>query len=174
MSVEQFDGPIWEPCCGDGAIGRVLSRAGYHVVSTDLIDRGYGHGGINFLTETTPRAKHIVTNPPYGNDLPRHFIHHALRLTRETGGTVAMLLPLDGLAHPSRHALYVGNPPANIYVLDELICQPGGQARITTAQLRFCWLVWKPGHQGRPALWWLSTAQFKQPPHASPQNRGRP
>lgn len=169
LSVETFDGPIWEPAAGDGAIARVLSKAGYHVTSTDLVDRGYGTGGINFLTETAPRAKHIVTNPPYGRGLADHFIRHALRLTRETGGSVAMLLDLAGLAHPIRHGLYVSNPPANVYLLDELICQPAGQSRLTNAELRFAWLVWKPNHQGRPALWWLSTARFK----TSEQIRGR-
>jgi len=42
--VESFEGQIWEPACGDGAISRVLEAAGYQVISTDLIDRGYGQG----------------------------------------------------------------------------------------------------------------------------------
>lgn len=66
LSVEQFDGSIWEPACGDGAISKVLTEAGYQVVSTDLIDRGYGAGGHDFLKSTTPLAKNIITNPPYG------------------------------------------------------------------------------------------------------------
>jgi tRNA G10 N-methylase Trm11 len=66
LSVEVFEGDIWEPACGDGAISKVLSEAGYQVVSTDLIDRGYGAGGHNFLKSDTPLAKNIITNPPYG------------------------------------------------------------------------------------------------------------
>lgn len=66
LSVETFEGSIWEPACGDGAISKVLTEAGYQVVSTDLIDRGYGAGGHNFLKSTEPLAKHIITNPPYG------------------------------------------------------------------------------------------------------------
>src|SRR5882757_893058 len=69
LSVEQFGGSIWEPACGDGAISSVLTDAGHFVISTDLIDRGYGDGGVDFLSETAPRAKHIVTNPPYGRGL---------------------------------------------------------------------------------------------------------
>lgn len=42
LSVEQFEGNIWEPCCGEGHISRVLEDAGYTVQSTDLVDRGYG------------------------------------------------------------------------------------------------------------------------------------
>jgi len=66
LSVERFDGSIWEPACGDGAISKVLVEAGYQVVSTDLIGRGYGQGGLNFLKSTKPLAKNIITNPPYG------------------------------------------------------------------------------------------------------------
>jgi hypothetical protein len=42
-------GPIWEPCCGTGAISEVLSRQGYTVVSTDIADYGYGTPGIDVL-----------------------------------------------------------------------------------------------------------------------------
>lgn len=44
LSVETFEGSIWEPACGDGAISKVLLDAGHEVVSSDLIDRGYGNG----------------------------------------------------------------------------------------------------------------------------------
>lgn len=44
LSVETFTGSIWEPACGDGAISKVLIEAGFEVVSTDLIDRGFGTG----------------------------------------------------------------------------------------------------------------------------------
>lgn len=66
LSVESFEGSIWEPACGDGAISKVLEAAGYQVISTDLIDRGYGAGGHNFLKSDRPLAKNIITNPPYG------------------------------------------------------------------------------------------------------------
>src|SRR5690606_27282083 len=62
LSQEEFDGSIWEPACGEGHISKVLVAAGYEVVSTDLIQRGYGAGDVDFLRERTPRAKHIVTN----------------------------------------------------------------------------------------------------------------
>ena len=167
LSVERFDGPIWEPACGDGAIAKVLTQAGYRVIATDLIDRGYGDAGVNFLEEPRPRAKHIVTNPPYGRGLADSFVRHALSLTRETGGSVAMLVNLASLAHPRRHDLFVRNPPAMVYVLDELVCHPNGipstSANSSYAEHRYCWLMWKPDHAGRPALWWLSTARFRSP-----------
>ncbi|NBU58329.1 MAG: hypothetical protein EBS23_00835 [Betaproteobacteria bacterium] len=64
LSVEHFDGDIWEPACGDGRIAKVLERHGHPVVATDLYPYGYGATGVDFLREREPRAKHIVTNPP--------------------------------------------------------------------------------------------------------------
>ena len=63
-----FRGPIWEPCCGDGAMSTVLGRHGYTVVSTDIAARGFGIPGIDFLAcRTVPEGcRSIVTNPPYG------------------------------------------------------------------------------------------------------------
>lgn len=161
LAVETFQGSIWEPACGNGAMAKVLAKAGYRVVGTDLIDRGYGTGGINFLEQHTSRGRNIITNPPYGRGLADAFVLHALALTRQTGGAVAMLLDLSCLAHPQRHPLFVRHPPASIYVLDELICEPGGRPVFTSAKTRFCWMVWRPGHQGRAALWWLSTARYR-------------
>jgi hypothetical protein len=114
LSAERFDGSIWEPACETGWISRELIAAGYEVVSTDLVDYGYGEPGRDFLAERKPRAKHIVTNPPYGRGLADAFVKHALELTTETGGTVAMLVNLLSLCHPLRHDFYVGHPPAVI------------------------------------------------------------
>jgi len=161
LSVERFEGPIWEPACGDGAIAQVLIGRGHTVISTDLIDRGWGTGGVNFLDETANRGVHIITNPPYGRGLGDIFIRHALKLTRPTGGSVAMLVPLDSLAHPTRTPLWLAHPPAAIYAMDELICQPRGIPTIQTAKLRFCWIVWHPGHVTRPTFWWLHARNFR-------------
>jgi hypothetical protein len=124
LSVETFDGSIWEPACGNGAICRELIRSGYEVVATDIADHGYGIPGIDFFKESATRAKHIITNPPYGRGLADRFIRHALRLARRTGGTVAMLLNLASLCHPMHHTMYVTTPPAAIYALDEVVCYP--------------------------------------------------
>lgn len=166
LSVESFDGSIWDPACGDGAIARVLQREGHQVVCTDLIARGYGIGGIDFLEERKPRAKHIVTNPPYGKGLADDFLTHALRMTSMTGGTVAMLMNLSSLCHRTRHDLWTTRTPAAVYAVDELICWPNGdpnQAGYRTAQHRYAWMIWKPDHKGPAKLWWLAASRFRKP-----------
>lgn len=165
LSVESFDGDIWEPACGDGAISRELTAAGYNVTSTDLIDRGFGMGGQNFLKSEKPLAKHIITNPPYGtHGLGDAFVRRALIHTSKTGGSVAMLLNLRSLANPDRHHKFTKTPPAAIYILDDLTCWPEGKPTSPTARIarqQYYWAIWKPGHTGAPKLGWLSTRAFK-------------
>lgn len=166
LSAESFDGPIWEPACGQGHISKVLLDAGYDVVSTDLVPYGYGEAKRDFLAEARPLARHIVTNPPYGRGLADAFAKHALDLTAETGGTVAMLMNLSGLCHPMRHDFYVSRPPAVIYALDECVCWPyGDPSRATTsiAKQRYCWIVWKAGNLGPTHFRWLSTRPWRTP-----------
>ncbi len=164
LSVEAFDGDVWEPACGTGHISKILEAEGLRVVSTDLIDRRFGAGGVDFLREACPRAKHIITNPPYGRGLADRFVEHALVLTLLTGGKVAMLLNLASLAHPMRHDFWTRRPPAKIYVLDELVCWPEGdpaQATRVTHTHRYCWVVWYPQFSGGTQLAWLSTRAVK-------------
>ena len=73
-------GTCRDPCCGSGDIAIVLERAGRKVVSTDLVDRGYSCGGIDFLRQETPLAAAIVTNPlfKHAEAMLRHAV--AIRL----------------------------------------------------------------------------------------------
>lgn len=161
LSVETFDGSIWEPACGEGHISKVLEATGYDVVSTDLATCWkYGDVGRDFLREKTPLAKHIVTNPPYGRGLADAFAKHAIDLTAKTGGKVAMLMNLAGLCHPLRHDFYVSQPPKIIYALDECRCWPNGKPQsmdTSIAKQRYCWIVWDHGYRGLTQFGWLST-----------------
>ena len=51
LDKEKFTGNIWECACGDGAISKVLINNGYQVISDDLVDRGFGNTGLDFLKE---------------------------------------------------------------------------------------------------------------------------
>jgi len=69
---------VWDPCCDNGDISIVLQRHGREAVSTDLIDRGYGQGGLDFLLQITALAGAIVTNPPFKR--AEAFLRHAAEL----------------------------------------------------------------------------------------------
>ena len=164
LSVETFEGSIWEPACGEGAIANVLTDAGHKVVSTDLVKYGFGIAGVDFLKELRPRAKHIVTNPPYGSGLADAFIEKSLAFMAETGGTVAMLLNMSSLAHRRRTAWWKQKPPARLYAIDDIVCWPShryGPAPDYFTKHRYVWAVWTPDHCGAPRFWWLSGADFR-------------
>lgn len=163
LSVEDFDGDIWEPACGKGHIARVLEANGYRVVSTDLHDLGYGTAGIDFLAERRPRARHIVTNPPYGIGLADDFTMKALAFTAHTGGKVAMLLNLASLAQAGRTRFWRTLTPARIWAIDSVVCW-GDPRRVPPRHLtahRYCWCVWEGDHDEPTRFGWLSAAEFR-------------
>lgn len=154
LSVEQFHGPIWEPACGDGAISRTLIEAGHEVVSSDLIDRGYGETGIDFLMEWRPRAPNIITNPPFKH--AEQFVRHSLALTT---GKVAMLCRLAWLEGKERRQLFESTPLARVWVFaGRLKIQRGRlmSQKETAGMIAFAWFVWEHGHQGRPTIGWVT------------------
>jgi hypothetical protein len=60
----------WECACGIGNISKVLEEYNIKHIDTDLIDRGYGTGGIDFLKQTElidSSIDVIITNPPFKN-----------------------------------------------------------------------------------------------------------
>ncbi len=77
----RFRGPIWEPCCGAGAISTVLAAHGHDVISTDIADCGFGTAGVDFLACRSVQAgcRSIITNPPYRRDRRRQ-CNHAIRI----------------------------------------------------------------------------------------------
>lgn len=152
LAVESFTGPIWECACGDGAISRELEAVGYEVISTDLIDRGYGTHGVDFLLDYQTRAPNIVTNPPF--KLAEQFARHAL--TRTTN-KVAMLCRLAWLEGAERSLLFKGTPLARVWVFSRrLTMWRSGEATSNSGgAIAFAWFVWQHGYIGAPALGWI-------------------
>lgn len=154
LAVERFDGPIWEPACGEGDMARVLESAGYTVISTDLINRGYGESRVDFLMQWQARAPNIVTNPPFKH--AEAFVRKALDLTT---GKVAILARLAWLEGKARRELFEATPLARVWVFAGRLGFDRGQLASDEkagGMIAFAWLVWEHGHTGPPALGWIS------------------
>ena len=106
--LEQFDGRILEPACGEGHISEVLKAAGYEVVSRDLVDRGYGEVADFLAIDNLAWNGNIVTNPPY--KYAQQFVEKALSIIPE-GQKVAMFLKLTFLEGKARRTLFRSTPP---------------------------------------------------------------
>ena len=59
LKEETFDKNVWECACGTGNLSKRLEDYGYNVLSTDLVDRGFGTGGVDFL-ECTENLRGIL------------------------------------------------------------------------------------------------------------------
>lgn len=84
---------ILEPACGEGHMSKVMEEHGFSVDSYDLVNRGYGLSGVNFLTNPYDMAAYdgIITNPPYG-DMAKKFIARGLDLIEDQNCFMAMVL----------------------------------------------------------------------------------
>jgi hypothetical protein len=153
LSVERFEGPIWECACGDGAISKVLEKHGHTVISTDLIDRGFGSSCVDFLMERQPRAPNIITNPPF--KFAHQFVEKSLALTT---GKVAMLLRLAWLEGKNRKFLFEASPLSKVWVFSErLPFFRNSNQKIASGGglIAFAWFIWDHQYNGDPRLGWL-------------------
>lgn len=165
LAVESFQGSVWEPACGEGWMAKELTRFGYFVIATDLVDYGFGQPGLDFLRVDNPMAKNIITNPPYGKGLADDFVRRSLAMIEQTGGRVAMLLNLLSLCNPDRHESFVRRPPSVVYALDECICYPNGipNEQIRRANKhRYCWAIWDAVPATETQMRWLSTRPYRR------------
>ena len=109
LKLERIGPSVWEPACGEGHLSKVMEAHGLKVRSTDLIDRGYGIGGVDFLQQQEKWPGDIVTNPPYKYALD--FIQHALEIT-EDGALICMFLKVQFLEGKQRKTFFENTPPA--------------------------------------------------------------
>lgn len=155
----RFRGPVWEPCCGDGAMSTVLAAHGYEVVSTDIAERGFGKAGIDFLTcRAAPEGcRSIVTNPPYGETGTHEgqarspvamldFVRHALALTASAQGQLALLVRLQWIAGRRAADVLSAGPFAATIILTRRIQWFDMGARTNAAQHHHAWVVFDHAH----------------------------
>jgi len=158
LSVESFSPNIWECACGAGHLSKVFKKAGYKVKSTDLINRGYGKSGIDFLKTITKWNGSIITNPPFTHG--QEFVEKALELI-PVGNKVAMFCRILFLESQGRYDLFTKQPPKCIYVSSaRLLCAKNGDFKSLeesggSAQ-GYAWYVWEKGFTGETRIKWLN------------------
>ena len=158
LDVENFSKRVWECAVGEGHLAEVLKERGYSVKSTDLIDRGYGVGGVDFLSESDRFDGDIITNPPY--KYAQDFVEKALELI-PVGNKVAMFLKIQFLEGKKRKKMFLKNPPKTIYVSSSrLLCAKNADFDRMIAgggsAVAYAWYVWKKGFKGDPIVKWIN------------------
>lgn len=153
FNVEEFDNNIWECACGDGELSKRMIELGKNVISTDLIDRGYGLGQQDFLKAINKFDGDIITNPPY--KYITEFILKALELTKNK---VAMFCKLTTLESQNRYEkIFKKYPPKTIYVFSRRISCYKNNDRTTNKSSAVCyaWFIWEKDFYGEPIIRWL-------------------
>jgi hypothetical protein len=161
-------GDVLDPCAGDGAILREISKH-TRARNLDIEPRGIElDGGRAAACEAEHACKHedalytgwgepslIITNPPYS--LALAFVVRALKVITPQGGTVAMLLRLAWLASLER-AKFHERYPADVYVLPR---RPSFTGDGKSDSTDYGWFVWGPGRGGR---WQILSVEPRLPP----------
>ena len=156
--LETFSHTIWECACGEGHLSEALKSKGYKVLSSDLVDRGYGKGGIDFLNCQSKFVGDIITNPPY--KFAKEFVEHALDIITN-GHKVAMFLKVQFLEGKARKALFEKYPPKKIYISSSrLLCAKNGEFQKMRdgggSAVAYAWFIWEKGYKGDTIVRWFN------------------
>jgi len=157
LEVEEIIYPALEPACGEGHISKLLDG---DVTSSDLIDRGYGNVGFDFLKDVNffdREYQTVITNPPF--NLFQEFVEKALGLAQKK---VIMFGKLQALEGQKRATFLQTTPLKTVYVFKkrqqpmrngkEFDEKTGKKMSNTMA---FAWYVWEKGYNGEPVIRWI-------------------
>jgi len=151
MELEDFQN-ILEPACGEGHLSEVFKQHSKHVVSSDVIDRGYGL--VMDFFDYEHWSGDIITNPPYR--YAKEFVEHSLKIIRPDA-KVAMFLKLQFLESRGRRELFDKYPPRTVYVTSKRIgCAFNGEFTNSAGAVAYAWFVWVKGFQGNPEIKWFN------------------
>jgi hypothetical protein len=155
LKVEKIIYPALEPACGEGHISKLL---GEKTVSMDLIDRGYGIAGIDFLKFDYPeKFNTVITNPPF--NLFQEFVEKALEISEKKVIMFGKLVALEG----QKRASFLQTTPLRTVYVFKRRQKPlwNGQdyseviGKKTSSTMAFAWFVWEKGYAGKPQIEWI-------------------
>lgn len=159
LDVLELEGSILEPACGEGHISKVLEEyyPNSEITSTDLIDRGYGQGGVDYLThDYGKKFDNVITNPPF--KYMKQFTEKALEMSNDK---VLMFGKIQFLESKGRKEFFLNTPLKYVYVFSERqnplrngSAYDDNGKKLSTVMC-FAWFVWEHGYEGEPITRWL-------------------
>ena len=158
LDREELDGTIWEPACGRGDMSQVFIDNGHDVLSTDLIDRGYGEGGVDFLDDDQisrfGAVDNIITNPPFKFALD--FVLQAKKMARKKICILNATMFLDGI---KRYEMWMDQefPLKTMYQFSGRVVFRKNEIVDQTQNglIPWAWFVFEKGYVGEPTIKWI-------------------
>lgn len=140
LQIQPKSKTVWEPCCGDGSISKVLIDYGFGSVTSSDINSTYGDQIDFFDCNPSVQFDFIITNPPF--NLAEKFIEKALPHAH----VVAMLLKSQFWHAKKRRELFLETKPTHVLPLtwrpDFLNGERGG-----SPTMECLWTVWVKGNE---------------------------
>ena len=145
LQYEKLYGAILDNSCGQGHLIEPVKEEypNNEVIATDKIDRGYGEGGLDFLTSDYPYTENIDTiimNPPF--KLIEGFVNKSLRIAKKK---VILFARMQFLESQTRYKnIFKRNKPNRIYIyVDRVACAKNGDfEQKLSSNMAFAWFVW--------------------------------
>jgi hypothetical protein len=161
LKILNFNRPmiIREPSSGEGHLSIPLELAGHTVVSSDLVNRGYGIHGVDYLIYNslfdTVNYDAVIMNPPYKYAV--EFIEKSLT----QAPLVAAFLPVRFLESKVRERLYETSPPKYVAVFNRRChCSKNGLFPANESSAVFyAWFIWEEGFKGDPSIRWIKAEE---------------
>jgi len=160
LEREKFEGSFWEPACGEGDISEVIKKyyPNNSIRSTDLIDRGYGQGDINFLSQIDlagmGNIDNIITNPPFSMAL--EFVEQSKKYSNKK---IAMFLKTVFLEGKSRYNMFNDKkfPLKCMYQFAGRVpIYKSGIKLRNSGLIAYAWFVWIKGYEGDTIIKWIN------------------
>lgn len=144
--------------CGEGNLSKRMEDLGKVVISSDLVDRGYGETGVDFLKFESDELldMDIITNPPY--KFTTEFILKSLSIIKP-GRKVAFFLKLQTLEGQGRYKdVFSKYPPISVNVCTKRIQCAKNNHFVSSSAVCYAWFVWeKDNYSNPPIIRWINT-----------------
>ncbi len=161
LAEEIFEGKVWEPACGTGAIVKVLNDYKISTIASDLYHYDTdikAEWGVDFLDPENDNSKapNIITNPPF--NFLVEFVLRAEEHIFISGGKAAFLARLAWLESISRKEMFENGYLSKVWIFSRRLPRmhrPGYIGKKSTGMVAYAWFVFDPTHQGSPTIGWL-------------------
>lgn len=150
LKRETFEGTILEPCCGAGAISKLLINCISSDIRTD--EDIYGEKGINIFSYKNDSFDNIITNPPY--KYAQEIVEKSLEIAKQK---VAMILKLCFLESERRYKMFKVSPLKTVYVFCKRVQMypEGTEKPKNSGTIAYAWYVWDKKYEGKPKIDWI-------------------
>ena len=164
LEYEKLYGNILDNSCGEGHLIEEVKKEypNNKIIATDLINRGYGEGGLDFLSEDYPYTDidTIIMNPPF--KLIEEFVNKSLKIADKK---VVLFARMQFLESQARYEnIFKNNKPNRIYIyVDRVSCGLNGDFKEGKNSMSFAWFVWEKNNLGQPpTMYWLRRADKRR------------